>query len=233
MTGQRSDASPGRRLRLLLTKGLPLLLWGAAVLWCLLHRDEITAERIAALASGDRLAAAVLLLGLFALKSVTVVFYAGLLFMASGLLFPLPLAVAVNLAGTAIMVSLPFFIGRRMGAGAVSRMAEEHPKLALLRDAPRQSALFFSFFVRIVGCLPGDLVSMYLGACGLPYGKYLAGSLLGFLSAILTFAVMGKNVSDVSSPAFLAAAGVEVGMMALSLLLYRRWRRKNAGRSFS
>lgn len=207
-------------------KLLPVLLWGAVILVCFLRRDEITAENIAALASGNRLAAVAILLGLFALKSVTVVIYGGLLYMASGLLFPLPAAIAVNLAGSAVMVSLPYFIGRRLGAGAVSRLIEKHPKLALLRDAPRQNALFVSFFVRIVGCLPGDLVSMYLGACGLPYGKYLAGSLLGLLSAILSFAVMGKNIYDVTSPAFLIAAGVELGLMALSLLLYWRWRRK-------
>ena len=219
----RRDTSPN--ILSTVRKLLPVLLWGAVILGCFLHRDEITAERIAALASGNRLAAAVLLLGLFALKSVTVVIYVGLLYMASGLLFPLPLAIAVNLAGSAVMVSLPFLMGRRLGTGAVSRMAEEHPKLALLRDAPRQNALFFSFFVRIVGCLPGDLVSMYLGACGLPYGKYLAGSLLGLLSAVLSFAVMGKNIYDVTSPAFLIAAGVEVGLMVLSLLLYPHWRR--------
>ena len=67
----------------------------------------MTPEAIAASVSGNPWLAAAVLLAMFALKSVSVFFYAGILYAASGILFPLPIAVLVNLCGTAIMTTLP------------------------------------------------------------------------------------------------------------------------------
>lgn len=52
--------------------------------------------------------AALVLLVLFALKSLTVVIYAPLLYAASGLIFPLHAAIAINLLETIIMNSIPY-----------------------------------------------------------------------------------------------------------------------------
>lgn len=96
---------------------LPLLILavGAAALWPVRH--ALTAETIAALSPRQTFLAASFLVGLYALKSLSICFPMSALTAAGGLLFPFPLALAVNLCGTAVAQTIPFFLGRREQGG--------------------------------------------------------------------------------------------------------------------
>lgn len=93
--------------------GAPLLVLaaGAAALWPFRH--QLTAEAIAAFSPRQTVLAASFLVGLYALKSLSVCFPMSALTAAGGLLFPFPLALAVNLCGTGVAQTIPFFLGRR------------------------------------------------------------------------------------------------------------------------
>ena len=82
--------------------GAPLLVLaaGAAALWPFRH--QLTAEAIAAFSPRQTVLAASFLVGLYALKSLSVCFPMSALTAAGGLLFPFPLALAVNLCGTGV-----------------------------------------------------------------------------------------------------------------------------------
>lgn len=140
-----------------------IVLWSVLIIFCAIHRNEMTPEAIAASVSGNPWLAAAVLLAMFALKSVSVFFYAGILYAASGILFPLPIAVLVNLCGTAIMTTLPYCIGRRLGANAVQTVVNKFPKVAILREMRGENDFWFSFLSRANGVLPSDVVSFYMG----------------------------------------------------------------------
>ena len=148
-----------------------------------------------------------------------------------GILFSLPIAIIINIIGAVIIVTIPYLIGRKAGTPLLERLVAKKPKLAIIRDFPSQNDLFVSFFVRIVGCLPGDLVCMYLGADRLNYPRYLIGSVLGSMSAVISFAVMGMNADDISSPGFLISLGIEfllmVGSIVFGLVLSKRRKRNS------
>ena len=76
----------------------------------------------------NSLLAAVVMLALFALKSISVVIYGSALYAASGLLFPLPAAVLVNLMGTVIMVSIPYSVGAANGGGDAGKSVPQAPQ---------------------------------------------------------------------------------------------------------
>lgn len=207
--------------------------WLLLILLCFIHRDKITVETILSFTPQNTTAAILVMLCLFAVKSVLIFVYGGILYAASGVLFPLPLAVFVNFIGTIIMTTIPFFIGRKMGSNAVMKITDKHPKLKILGDLSNKNELFISFFVRIFGCLPADPLGMYLGATGMRYSRYLLGTLLGLTSAIICFSIMGTSIDDVSSPAFMISTAVEVGLMLLSITLYLIWKIKNKKKSVS
>lgn len=163
---------------------------------------------------------------LFSIKSVSIVIYGGLLYAASGIMFSLPVAILVNTTGTVLMVSIPFFIGKRAGKDTMNKLVEKNPKLEVLREVPSKNELFISVFVRLIGMLPGDLVSMYLGASGVHYSKYITGSMIGLFPAIISFSVMGMSADDISSPAFIISTAFEIGLMILSIAIYFIWRKK-------
>ena len=97
--------------------GAPLLVLaaGAAALWPFRH--QLTAEAIAAFSPRQTVLASSFLVGLYALKSLSVCFPMSALTAAGGLLFPFPLALAVNLCGTGVAQTIPFFPGWRASAG--------------------------------------------------------------------------------------------------------------------
>lgn len=215
-----------RNIWSLLSKLLGIALWAAFIIVCIINREKISTEGIVGLVPKDSWISVLVLFCLFAVKSVSVVVYSGILYAASGILFSLPIAIIVNIIGTVIMVSIPYFIGRKAGAQLVEHMIEKKPKLAVIRDFPHKNDLAFSFWVRIVGCLPGDLVCMYSGASKLNYWRYLIGSVLGSMSAVVSFAVMGMSADDITSPAFLISLGIEFSLMVVSVVFGLIWNYK-------
>lgn len=210
----------------LLRKAVVVCFWLSLIVLCFTYRDDITVERIVTFTPEDPVLTAFVMLCLFALKSVTFCIYGGILYAANGILFPLPVAILMNIAGTVVMTSLPFFIGKKAGSRALEQLTQRSPKLEMLKDAPHKNEFFISFFVRIVGLLPGDLVGMYLGASGIRYSRYFVGTQLGLLPAVLAFSVMGMSIDDPSSPAFILSACFEVGLMLLSVLLFYIWKKR-------
>lgn len=140
--------------------------------------------------------AAGILLMLFALKSLTVVFPLSVLYLASGILFqPMP-AVLVSIVGLAITITIPYWIGRYSGKQVVQNICDKYPKAEQIAKYQETNIFFSCFITRIVGFLPGDIVSLYFGACDTAYGIYLAAGIAGSLLSILTTTVLGEKIQN-------------------------------------
>lgn len=183
-----------------LAKCLLTLVWLAIIAVCLLHKDEFTLEGILSYTPRQPVLAAAMLWALFAVKSLSIFLYSCLLYAASGILFPLPVAIAVNIAGTAVMVSIPYWLGKRLGSQAVQYILHRFAKSAMLHDLRGGSDFFFVLIVR----------------------------LLGLLSACILFPIMGMSLSDIRSPQFLIAAGIQLAEMLISCVTFHFYRRKHA-----
>lgn len=194
-----------------------LLLWAALIALCLYYREELFDDILRYTSRNSWLAAGVIV-ALFAVKSVSVVLYSGVLYAASGVLFPLPTALAVSLAGTAVMFLTPYWIGRRSGCDAVEQLMKKHPRLHALRDMREKSDFLFTLAVRSIRFLSYDVTSLYLGAAGTPFPAYMSASLLASLPTLVAFTAMGTGAGDMSSPTFWIALGMEACMLAVSLL---------------
>ena len=166
-------------------------------------------------------------MALFALKSISIVLYSGILYAVSGILFPLPAAILLNIIGTAVMVTIPYWIGKKAGSAGVERIAEKYPKAGSLRKFRRQNDVIFVLIARTVGILPCDIVSLYLGAVGVNYQRYLIGCLIGMLRSAITFPLMGMSIRNIRSPLFITALCVELLFMIVSILIYMRYKKKH------
>lgn len=223
----RSDNVQPENRRVRLARGALALVWLAIVGACVLKRDAFTLEGILSYTPRQPLLAALLLLALFAVKSLSVFLYSGFLFAASGILFPLPAAIAVNLAGAAVMVSLPYWLGKSLGTQAVQYILRRWPRAAMLHALHKDSNFFFVLIVRLLGILPADVVSAYMGAVGVRYREYLPACLLGFLPTCVLFPIMGMSISDVRSPQFLTAAGIGLAATLASCTAFYFYRKQH------
>jgi len=201
--------------------------WAVIIIVAVLNRDKITVDGIVKMTPKELLPTVVLFLFLYAFKSVTIVVFSGLLYAAGGVILPLWLALPVNIAGTAIMFSVPYWLGRKLGESEVNRLVTKYPKLGELKAFQTKNDFFFAFMVRMIGLLPSDPVSAYMGASGIPYPNYLLGSLLGMLPDMIAYTVMGMNAGNISSPAFLISAGSILLISCCSVIIFARKRQKD------
>ena len=103
-----------------------------------------------------------------------------------------------------------------------------YPDGTIRPEAEVSRAAFACILLRLAGASPGDVVSLYLGASGTPYGTYLSAGLLGGLPRIACATVLGGALWQPGSGRFwlsLAAGGALTALSGVIWLLWRRRRR--------
>ncbi|WP_303865047.1 TVP38/TMEM64 family protein [Alkalibaculum bacchi] len=171
--------------------------------------------------------AACILIGLYALKSISIVFPLIVLNISAGMLFSPLWAIMVNIIGSFVTSVIPYFIGKFVGRGFVMKIMRKHKKFDdVTKMSIVQNPWFYSYFLRVVSVLPGDLVSMLLGSFKLKFTPYILGSLLGIFPGMLAATFMGTAISNPSSPEFIIALVGTVLLSVVSYFVYRRWKNK-------
>lgn len=181
---------------------------------------EITPELLMNYTPKHPVLAVLALWGMFGLKSLSVFFPISALFIASGWLFPLPAALAVNLVGFFITASIPYAYGRLCGQELAPTLSQRSPKLDQLRRATQAGDLPLTILMRLLG-LPCDLVSTYLGAAGVPYFKYISGCLIGFFPRICLPTILGGAILEPGSPQFLLSLALYAVLLVFTLVFSR------------
>lgn len=201
---------------------LALVIWAALIVFAFINRDKITVESIASYEPANILLAILMMLGLFALKTLSVVFYSGLLFTVSGMLFDLPLALAVNVAGALVMLLEGYGIGRMGGRRLVDDLTKKYPKFGEFTGLKDSRPFLFALLIRTLKVVNYDLGSMYMGASGVKLLPYLGGSLTALLPELTLFALAGSGISNMNAMPAVYAAILYVIMTAGSILILRR-----------
>lgn len=211
-------------------KVILIFAWAAVLLFCLMNRERFTVDDVLSYTPQNAVLAAFFMMFLFALKSMSVFIFSGILFAANGILFPLPAAILLNVLGAVIMVSLPYWLGKRLGKDMIGHIVDRYPRIEALRQLRSDHEFILSFITRAVNVLPSDILSLYMGAVGIDYRKYLPGSILGMLLSLITFPIMGMNITNPGSPAFLWSIGLQAVVSAISIGGYWFYYKKRTGK---
>lgn len=212
-----------------LAQKIALVIWAALILFAFLNRDKISVDSIIHYTPSDTLAAIVVFLGLFALKTLSMVFYSGLLFTASGLLFGLPLGIAVSIAGALVMLLEGYAIGRAGGHQLVEDMSEKHPKFGEFTGLKDDRPFVFALLLRMLKVVNYDLGSMYMGASGVRLLPYLGGSMTALMPEIILFSLAGSGIGNMEAMPVAVAAVIFIIMTASSALLFRYMMKTQGG----
>ena len=205
---------------------LPFLLILAGILLFGSRLRGMSAEDILQYTPPNAPLAALVLIGFYAVKSLSVVFPLLALYLCAGILFPLPVALLVNAAGLLVCITVPYLLGRLAGHSFVDRMTARYARVQALNTHKTDHALFFCFFLRVINLLPGDIVSMVLGASRTPFLPYAAGSMLGLLPTMAAATFLGESITDWTSPKFYLSLAAVILLSAVSFWGYRRYVRR-------
>lgn len=212
-----------RRLILL----LPFLILFVAAAVYTISGHSITVQDILSYTPANPAAAACVLILLCGLKSLTVFFPIMVLFIACGMLFSTPVAICVGAAGAALCISIPYWLARLVGSDLTEPLFHRYPKLEQLKQLQQKNDFFFSYIARVVGILPCDIVSLYMGTIPLSYKSYVSGGVLGFLPGIIIGVLIGTNANDPASPEFFLSILCEILLCLGSSAGYWLWKKKS------
>ncbi len=135
------------------------LFWQIFMLAGIISSPNITVKKILDFTPDNPLAAAGVLLLLYALKSLTLVFPLAVLEIASGHLFPVWAALPINFMGILIDLTIPYWFRYFSGMEAIQKLMVKYPKFEAILDRQKNNSFFLCFFLCIIGGLPADVVT--------------------------------------------------------------------------
>lgn len=185
-------------------------------------RDELSVHNISQLIAENTTWSGLILLILYALKSLSVAFPIAVLEVVAGVVFPLPVALILNFFGIVIALIIPYYTGKTTGYDLADQIIERNRWLKRISDYQSKNALFVSFLLRVVAVLPGDIVSMYLGASGVRFLPFLTGCLLGALPRMIAYTIAGDSIMSPDSTAFIVSVLLSVLLTVGSILIHYR-----------
>lgn len=169
--------------------------------------------------------AAVILLVVYAVKSLLVFIPIMIPQVLVGHLYPKGAAFLLNLLGLIIIVAFPHWIGKKRGAKKMEQILGKYPKVQKLLKAQDENQMAFSFMLRACAVPPADVVTMYLGAAGISASTNLIGGVLGCFPSMVMTTFLGANIHDPKSPAFWIALMLNILWIALSALSFYLFQR--------
>ena len=160
------------------------------------YYDELSTIDVKALAGlTDFLPFLILMvLSVYIIKALVFVVPASLVYVAVGAIMDPLLAVAVNLVGIFIEVSVTYFLGRFLGKDVVYKFLgkKEIGKKILSKDIQNKTSVLLS--IRAIPAFPIDFISLFYGASGCAYLKYALFSLVGISWRVILFTVLGDAI---------------------------------------
>jgi len=204
---------------------LVVLLVCAAVAF--IYRKEITLEAIESITPRNLWLAGLLFMALYAAKSLSTVVYVKLLYIAAGVIFPLPAALLVGIAGSVVEFVIPYVIGRTCGRQTAELVVERWPRLRRISELRTRSNFWFSALVRAAGVFPQDPVSIYCGSRRMPFRAFLWGSLLGTLPTLLIATIFGTEIKVPGSPGFILSIVLFVVVQLGAIVGFGLWNRNH------
>lgn len=167
----------------------------------------------------DKLMAVAVILFLFFVKTFVGFIPFSVLFIGSGLVFSPPVAVAVNAMGFGLLVAIKFLWGRRFGGGGFHKLLLKSDTLSKFMDFHGKGNKWMLVVLRFVPLAPAGTVSRAYGATDMRFLPFVVLSIIGFLPRLITWSIIGCNIFNPFTPAFLTPFIVLAVISGISLLL--------------
>ncbi len=162
----------------------------------IVYYEELSTIDVKALADvTDKLFVLIaLVLAVYVIKALVFVVPASVVYVAVGAIMAPAIAVAVNLLGIFIEVSVTYFLGRFLGKDAVHAMLskKEIGRKLLAKDIQSKTSVLVA--IRAVPAFPIDFVSLFYGASGCRYLKYALLSTAGIAWRVILFTLLGDAI---------------------------------------
>lgn len=188
--------------------------------------------RTLAAAAPSLLAAILTVLGVYVLKGLVFVIPASLFYISVGMAFEPLTAVAVNLAGILLEVTVSYVFGRFLGGAYITKLLQSKKGgQRILEMQNKRSGAASVFVMRLLPVFPIDFVSLFLGGSKYPFVKYLLLSVAGIAPRVILFTLLGDTIYDyIPMRLIITLIVIAVPMAAIAVLIRMLYRRKKSAK---
>ena len=198
-TARNAWRSAGRPRPVLLVAGGLLAIIGIALAWRYTALSEVlTADRIGEVlrtARGEPWAI-VVVCAVFVLAGL-LVFPLNVLVLTTAAVFGPWLGIAYGAAGALTSGTVLFWAGRVLGRNALARVAGPRGQKAL--EGVRRRGLVTVVTFRLLPIAPFTLVNLAVGASGIRFVDFLAGTAIGLAPGLVLLSIMGDRILRILS----------------------------------
>lgn len=208
-----------------------IISWIVGILITVLCWNEfrnLTVKDIVESTPKDLLLSIGLILVYYILKSFIVIVPVLVVQIAAGIIFPIPIAIAVNLLGLVLTLSISFVMGHYTGKNYVDKLIHKYPKSAVIQSFSRKNEFFFCFMIHSLCIFPMNMIGMFAGSLNISYKNYFWGAFAGSLIRVISVTVMGASATKPTSPTFILALFTTLVVSLASYLAYKAKIRKSS-----
>ena len=112
----------------------------------------------------------------------------------AGMVFPTPIAVAVNFAGMTLLMTIKFYWGKHLGGGTIHKILTRYDNVRRMMESGKRSTDWILVLFRLVPYFPINSISQLYGALEYDYWKFILLSLLGFTPKIISYSMIGRHI---------------------------------------
>ena len=154
-----------RKKLIAIIKLVPLMVCGVLLVVCVVNRDKVTVDAILNHAPENLGMRSLVIIALYAVKSITVVFPMLIINVAAGIVLPSPLALIINTVGVAVMSAIPYFIGRLSGVEIYEKFSKKYPKAREILDSRQNNIVADRYCEYVLWCDKSGFSKVYFGKC--------------------------------------------------------------------
>ena len=155
--------------------------------------------------ANDKFSIFLILIFLFAFKAVFPIYLypVSALCAVTSAVFPPYLSMPINYLGLAMLYSIKYYWGVKLGASGARMILQKNATIRYLIEKDGQGNPWILVLLRVIPGVPINTVSQLYGSMRFPYLRYLLLSLAGYTPLLVFYTIIGHNVFNPLSVPFL------------------------------
>lgn len=159
---------------------------------------------------------------------MTVLMFPGaVLTAAAGVLFGTAFGTVLAVVGASVGAAAAFEIGRWLGRDQVERVAGD--RVSRLDDWLGRRGFTAVLYLRLIPAVPFNVLNYVVGITAVTRRDHLLATVVGIVPGTFAYAALGGNLTDPTSPAFIAAVALIVVLAFGAPLANRALRKRGRG----
>lgn len=206
-------------------KYLLLIIVGILFIFFALNYKKLSIEDILNFTPSNYLLAGIIIVFIFAIKSVFMILPLTVIYIGSSIIFPWYWAILVNLIGLFVCMTIPYYMGKLFGKNLVDKFISKYPKVTKINDIKSNNEWSFVLIIKMLGFIPNEVGSIILGSLNTRYKVFVIASVIAKSPGMIATTLLGANIDQPGTTGF--KVSIIIAILVFIFIIYIYWKNKD------